>query len=71
MKNPDNLFHKSDNISNNSGSGKVISIGASVRSSFHIQDGLIYTRGEDNWLYVVDINRATVGWTLDLSEEEE
>jgi outer membrane protein assembly factor BamB len=50
---------------------KVISIGASVRSSFHIQDGLIYTRGEDNWLYVVDINRATVSWTLDLSEEEE
>jgi outer membrane protein assembly factor BamB len=50
---------------------KVISIGVSVRSSFHIQDGLIYTRGEDNWLYVVDINGATVSWTLDLSEEEE
>ncbi len=50
---------------------KAISVGASVRSSFYAQDGLVYTRGEDNWLYVVDIDRGAVSWTFDLNEEEE
>jgi outer membrane protein assembly factor BamB len=50
---------------------KAISIGASVKSSFYAEDGLVYTRGEDNWLYVVDIDRGAVSWTFDLGEEEE
>ena len=50
---------------------KAISIGASVRSSFYAQDGLVYARGEDNWLYVVDVDRGAVSWTFDLNEEEE
>jgi len=50
---------------------KAISIGASVRSSFYAEDGLVYTRGEDKRLYVVDIDRGAVSWTFDLGEEEE
>ena len=50
---------------------KVISIGASVRSSFYAEDGLVYIRGEDNWLYVVDIDRGAVSWEFDLGEKEE
>jgi outer membrane protein assembly factor BamB len=50
---------------------KAISIGASVKSSFYAEDGLVYTRGEDNWLYIVDIDRGAVSWTFDLGEEEE
>jgi outer membrane protein assembly factor BamB len=50
---------------------KAISIGASVKSSFYAEDGLVYARGEDNWLYVVDIDRGAVSWTFDLGEEEE
>ena len=49
---------------------KAISIGASVKSSFYAEDGLVYARGEDNWLYVVDIDRGAVSWTFDLGEEE-
>jgi outer membrane protein assembly factor BamB len=50
---------------------KAISVGASVKSSFYAQDGLVYTRGEDKRLYVVDIDRGAVSWTFDLGEKEE
>jgi outer membrane protein assembly factor BamB len=50
---------------------KIISIGADVRSSFCAQEGLVYIRGEDNWIYVVDIDREEVSWNFDLTKKEE
>ena len=50
---------------------KVISIGADVRSSFCAQEGLVYIRGEDNWVYVVDIDKGEVSWNFDLTKKEE
>jgi outer membrane protein assembly factor BamB len=50
---------------------KTISIDADVRSSFSAQEGLVYIRGEDNQLYVVDIDRGGVSWKVDLTEKEE
>jgi outer membrane protein assembly factor BamB len=51
---------------------RAISIGASVRSSFCAQDRLIYVLGEDNSIYVVDIERGEIveGWPLSLASEE-
>jgi outer membrane protein assembly factor BamB len=49
---------------------KTISIGAEVKSSFCAQDGLVYIRGEDNELCVVDIDRGGVSWELSLTSEE-
>ncbi len=49
---------------------KAISIGADVRSSFCAQEGLVYIRGEDNWIYVVDIDRGAVSWKVSLTIEE-
>jgi outer membrane protein assembly factor BamB len=50
---------------------KTISIDSAVRSSFSAQEGLVYIRGEDNKLYVVDIDSGGVIWTVDLTEKEE
>jgi len=49
---------------------KAISIGADVRSSFCAQEGLVYIRGEDNQLYVVDIDMGGVSWKVNLTIEE-
>jgi len=51
---------------------KAISIGASVRGSFCAHDGLVYIRGEDNSIYVVDIGKGKVvdGWPVSLTSEE-
>jgi outer membrane protein assembly factor BamB len=49
---------------------KAISIGADARSSFCAQEGLVYIRGEDNQLYVVDINMGGVSWKVNLTIEE-
>jgi outer membrane protein assembly factor BamB len=51
---------------------RAISIGTAVKSSFCAQDGLVYIRGEDNSIYVVDIERGEIveGWPLSLSSEE-
>ena len=49
---------------------KAISIGADVRSSFCAQEGLVYIRGEDNQLYVVDIDMGAVSWQVNLIIEE-
>jgi outer membrane protein assembly factor BamB len=51
---------------------KAIPIGASVRSSLCAQDGLVYIRGEDNSIYVVDIGRGEIveGWPLSLATEQ-
>jgi len=50
---------------------KTISIGADVRNSFCAQEGLVYIRGEDNWVYVVDIDKGKVSWNFDLTKKEE
>jgi outer membrane protein assembly factor BamB len=50
---------------------KTISIDSAVRSSFSAQEGLVYIRGEDNKLYVVDIDSGGVIWTVDLTEKED
>jgi outer membrane protein assembly factor BamB len=49
---------------------KVISIEADVRSSFCAREGLVYIRGEDNHLYVVDIDMGGVSWKVNLTIEE-
>jgi outer membrane protein assembly factor BamB len=49
---------------------KAIPIGADVRSAFCTQDGLVYIRGEDNQLYVVDIDMGGVSWKVNLTIEE-
>jgi len=49
---------------------KTISIDAAVKSSFCAQEGLIYIRGDDNQLYVVDIDAGRVIWSLNLAIEE-
>jgi len=46
---------------------KTISIGAAVRSLFCAQEGLVYIRGEDNQLYVVDIDKGEVSWKVSLT----
>jgi outer membrane protein assembly factor BamB len=46
---------------------KTISIGAAVRSPFCDQEGLVYIRGEDNQLYVVDIDKGEVSWKVSLA----
>jgi outer membrane protein assembly factor BamB len=48
---------------------KTISIGADVNSSFCAQEGLVYIRGEDNQLYVVDVDKAKVSWKIPLAAE--
>ncbi len=53
---------------------RIIPIGADVRGSFYVRDGLAYIRDEnssDNQLYVVDIDKAKVSWTFSLTEKEE
>jgi outer membrane protein assembly factor BamB len=51
---------------------KTISIGASVRSPLYVSDGLVYIRGEDNSICVVDIDKGEVveGWPVSLTAEE-
>ena len=49
---------------------KTISIDADVKSTFCAQEGLVYIRGEDNSLYIVDIDRGGVSWEFDLTIEE-
>ena len=48
---------------------KAIPIGAAVRSSFCAHAGLVYIRGEDNWIYVVDIDKGQVSQLLFLTSE--
>jgi outer membrane protein assembly factor BamB len=48
---------------------KTISIGADVRSPFCAQEGLVYIRGENNSIYVVDVDKGEVvnGWPVSLT----
>jgi outer membrane protein assembly factor BamB len=49
---------------------KTISIGAGVKSSFCAQEGLVYIRSEDTWIYVVDIDKGEISWKVSLTKEE-
>jgi outer membrane protein assembly factor BamB len=51
---------------------RTISIDTSVRSSLYAQDGLVYIRGEDNSIYVVDIQIGVIveGWPVSLAAPE-
>jgi outer membrane protein assembly factor BamB len=49
---------------------KTISIGADARSPFCAQGSLVYIRGEDNWIYVVDIDKGELSWKVSLTIEE-
>lgn len=44
-------------------------IGAGVRSPFCAQEGLVYVKGEDNQLYIVDINNRQVSQPIPLTAE--
>jgi outer membrane protein assembly factor BamB len=45
-------------------------ISAQIRASLCAHEGLVYIRGEDNRLYVVDIDTREVSWDLPLTIEE-
>jgi len=64
------VFDLSIEIGDEAAPLKVIPIGADVKSSFCAHDGLVYIRGEDNWMYVVDIDREEVSWKVSLTIEE-
>ena len=46
-----------------------VSIGVPVQAAPCVQDGIVYVRGQDNFLYAVDIERGEVTWRLPLSGE--
>ena len=49
---------------------KAIPIGAAVRSPFCAHAGLVYIRGEDNRMYVVDVDKGRISWEFSLATEE-
>jgi len=49
---------------------KTMSVGAVVRSSLFAQEGLVYIRAQDNWVYVLDIDRGGLSWKSPLTIEE-
>jgi len=49
---------------------KTMSVGAAVRGSLCAQEGLVYIRAQDNWVYVLDIDRGGLSWKSPLSIEE-
>jgi outer membrane protein assembly factor BamB len=50
--------------------GDKPTIDAQIRASLCAHEGLVYIRGEDNRLYVVDIDKREVSWDFPLSIEE-
>jgi len=64
------VFDLSAELANEGVPWRTIPIGADVRSSFCAQEGLVYIRGEDNQLYVVDIDMGGVSWKVNLTIEE-
>jgi len=64
------VFNLDAELGGNAAPLKTISIGADVRSSFCAQESLVYIRGEDNWIYAVDIDAGGVIWKIDLNIEE-
>ena len=64
------VFAVDDELANEGMPWRTIPIGTAVRSSFSAQEGLVYIRGEDNWIYAVDIEAGGVIWNLNLTVEE-
>jgi outer membrane protein assembly factor BamB len=64
------VFDLSAEIAGQGVASKPISIGADVKSSFCAQEGLVYIRGEDDQLYVVDIDKGEVSWKFPLAAEK-
>lgn len=64
------VFNLDTELGNEAVPLKTISIDAAVRSSFCAQEGLVYIRGEDNWIYGIDIEAGGVIWSLNLAVEE-
>jgi outer membrane protein assembly factor BamB len=50
--------------------GNKPTINAQIRASLCAHDGLVYIRGEDNSIYVVDIDKGEVSWKVSLTIEE-
>jgi outer membrane protein assembly factor BamB len=63
------VFDLDGELANEAVPWRTIPIGADVRSSFCAQEGLVYIRGEDNWIYVVDVDRGQVSWSFPLTIE--
>ncbi len=64
------VFDLDGELANEAVPWRTIPIGAGVRSSFCVHEGLVYIRGEDNWIYVVDVDRGQVSWGFPLTIEE-
>jgi eukaryotic-like serine/threonine-protein kinase len=64
------VFDLAEDLANRAEPLRVISIGANVRSSFCAHEGVVYIRGEDNWLHAVGIDKGEVSWRLPLTIEE-
>ena len=45
-------------------------IDAQIRAPICAREGLVYIRGEDNWIYVVDIGKGELSWKISLTIEE-
>lgn len=63
------VFDPAEDLASQAEPWRVISIGVDVRSSFCAHEGVVYIRGEDNWLYAVDIDSGEVSWRLSLTAE--
>jgi outer membrane protein assembly factor BamB len=48
---------------------KTMSINAVVKGSFCAQEGIVYIRAQDNYLYALDIDRGGLDWKLSLTTE--
>jgi len=64
------VFDLNAELANEGMPWRTIPIGTAVRSSFCAQDGLVYIRDEENWIYAVDIDRGEVSWRIPLTTEE-
>jgi len=66
------VFDLAAQLADEAGPLKTVSVGTSVKSSFCAQDGFAYIRGEDNSIYVVDVDKGEVveGWPVSLASEE-
>jgi len=64
------VFDLDGGLANEGVPWRAIPIGADVRSPFCAHEGLVYVRGEDNWLYAVDVDQGEVSWTVSLTVEQ-
>lgn len=48
---------------------RTMSVGAEVKGSLCIHSGIVYVRGQNNVLYVLDIDKGMIDWQLPLAVE--